>query len=56
MYCNNIPRMSYIYYIYTSYCLLAKEELGLKTYTIEDTLRDTGLSYMTLGLIKNANL
>ena len=39
-----------------SYCLLAKEELGLKTYTIEDTLRDTGLSYMTLGLIKNANL
>ena len=34
-----------------SYCLLAKAELGLETYTIDDTLRATVDSYYALGLL-----
>ena len=34
-----------------SYCLLAKEELGLKTYPINDTLRATVDSYYALGIL-----
>ena len=34
-----------------SYCLLAKEELGLETYSIDDTLRATVDSYYALGLL-----
>ena len=34
-----------------SYCLLAKQELGLETYSIEDTIRATGDSYLALGLV-----
>ena len=34
-----------------SYCLLAKQELGLSTYSIDDTLRATGDSYFRLGLL-----
>ena len=34
-----------------SYCLLAKQELGLATYSIEDTLKATGDSYFALGLL-----
>ena len=34
-----------------SYCLLAKEELGLETYLIDETLRATGDSYYRLGLL-----
>ena len=34
-----------------SYCLLAKEELGLDTYGIDETLRATGDSYFALGLL-----
>ncbi len=34
-----------------SYCLLAKQELGLTTYSIDDTLRATGDSYFALGLL-----
>ena len=34
-----------------SYCLLAKQELGLDTYSIEETVRDTIDSYYSLGLI-----
>lgn len=35
-----------------SYCLLAKQELGLDTYPIDTTLRDTVDSYLALGLLK----
>ena len=34
-----------------SYCLLAKEELGLETHDIDETLRATGDSYFALGLL-----
>ena len=34
-----------------SYCTLAREELGLSTYTIEETLRNTGDSYKTIDLL-----
>ena len=34
-----------------SYCLLAKQELGLETYAIDETLRATGDSYFALGLL-----
>ena len=34
-----------------SYCLLAKQELGLDTYPIEETVRDTIDSYYALGII-----
>ena len=34
-----------------SYCTLAREELGLSTYTIEETLRNTGDSYKVIGLL-----
>lgn len=34
-----------------SYCLLAKQELGLRTYAIDDTLKATGDSYFRLGLL-----
>ena len=34
-----------------SYCLLAKQELGLQTYTIEETLRATVDSYYALGIL-----
>ncbi|MEM7015708.1 MAG: NAD-dependent epimerase/dehydratase family protein [Pseudomonadota bacterium] len=34
-----------------SYCLLAKQELGLTTYSIDDTIKATGDSYFELGLL-----
>ena len=34
-----------------SYCLLAKAELGLQTYSIDETLRATGDSYFELGIL-----
>ena len=34
-----------------SYCLLAQEELGLETYSIDETLRATVDSYFALGLL-----
>ncbi len=34
-----------------SYCLLAKQELGLTTYSIEQTLKDQGDSYIRLGMV-----
>ncbi len=34
-----------------SYCLLAKQELGLTTYSIDETIRAMGDSYLRLGLI-----
>lgn len=34
-----------------SYCLLAKQELGLETYSIEETVRDTVDSYYSIGLL-----
>ena len=34
-----------------SYCLLAKQELGLDSYPIEETVRDTIDSYYALGII-----
>ena len=34
-----------------SYCLLAKQELGLATYSIDETLKATGESYFELGLL-----
>jgi dihydroflavonol-4-reductase len=34
-----------------AYCLLAKQELGLRPYSIDDTLRATGDSYFRLGIL-----
>ncbi len=34
-----------------AYCLLAKQELGLTTHAIEDTVRATGDSYYQLGIL-----
>lgn len=34
-----------------SYCLLAQQELGLTTYSIDETLKATGDSYFRLGLL-----
>jgi nucleoside-diphosphate-sugar epimerase len=34
-----------------AYCLLAKQELGLETYSIDETIRATGDSLLSLGLI-----
>ena len=34
-----------------SYCLLAKQELGLEPYSIDETIRATGDSYLMLGLL-----
>jgi nucleoside-diphosphate-sugar epimerase len=34
-----------------SYCSLAQSELGLETYSIEETLLDTGNSQIQLGLV-----
>jgi hypothetical protein len=34
-----------------AYCLLARQELGLETYDIKTTIRDTVDSYYRLGLI-----
>jgi nucleoside-diphosphate-sugar epimerase len=34
-----------------SYCIKAIDELGLSTYSIEDTLKDTGNSYIKIGLL-----
>ncbi|MDE0661317.1 MAG: NAD-dependent epimerase/dehydratase family protein [Gammaproteobacteria bacterium] len=34
-----------------SYCLLAQQELGLDTYSIDETLKATGDSYFRLGLL-----
>ena len=34
-----------------SYCLLAKQELGLATYSIDETLKATGDSYFALGIL-----
>ncbi|MCZ6774163.1 MAG: NAD-dependent epimerase/dehydratase family protein [Proteobacteria bacterium] len=34
-----------------SYCLLAKQELGLTTYSIDETVRAMGDSYLQLGLL-----
>jgi hypothetical protein len=38
--------------IMRAYCLRAKEELGLQTYSIEETVRANGDSYLALGLVK----
>ena len=35
-----------------AYCLLAKQELGLTTYAIDDTIRDMGISLIQTGLVK----
>ena len=34
-----------------SYCTKAIEELGLSTYSIEETLKETGDSYKEIGLL-----
>ena len=34
-----------------SYCQKAIQELGLLTYSIDETLRETGESYKKLGLL-----
>ncbi len=34
-----------------AYCLLARQELGLETYPVEETIRATGDSYYGLGLL-----
>ena len=35
-----------------SYCLLAKQQLGLETHSIEQTVRETGESLLRLGFVK----
>lgn len=35
-----------------SYCLLANQELGLTTYTIDETIKATVESYIRLGLLE----
>ena len=37
-----------------SYCLLAKDELGLETYSVDETIRATVDSYYRLGLLSDA--
>ena len=39
--------------IMRAYCLLARQELGLRTYGIEETVRATGDSYLALGLVRD---
>ena len=34
-----------------SYCTLAIDELGLETYSIDETIQATGDSYIKLGLL-----
>ena len=34
-----------------SYCTLAIDELGLETYSIDETIKATGDSYLKLGLL-----
>ena len=34
-----------------SYCTKAIKDLGLSTYSIEDTLKETGESYIKIGLL-----
>ena len=34
-----------------SYCTLAIDELGLETYSIDETIKATGNSYIKLGLV-----
>ena len=34
-----------------SYCMLAKQDLGLTTYSIDETIKATGDSYIQLGLL-----
>ena len=34
-----------------AYCLLAKQELGLETFDLETTVRDTVDSYYAVGLL-----
>ena len=36
-----------------SYCTLAIDELGLETYSIDETIKATGDSYVKLGLLAN---
>ena len=36
-----------------SYCLLAKDELGLAPISVDQSIKDTGDSYLRLGLIDN---
>ena len=48
---NNGKPMKDTYDSPRSYCTKAIEDLGLSTYSIEDTLRDTGNSYVKLGLL-----
>ena len=36
-----------------SYCPLAIDELGLETYSIDETIKATGDSYVKLGLLAN---
>jgi hypothetical protein len=37
-----------------AHCDRAREELGLKTHAIEDTLRETGQTLIDLGLVEPA--
>ena len=48
---NNVKPMKDTYDSPRSYCTKAIEDLGLSTYSIEDTLKDTGNSYVKLGLL-----
>jgi nucleoside-diphosphate-sugar epimerase len=37
-----------------AYCMLARQLLGLETYSIDETIRATGDSYIALGLVQSA--
>jgi len=49
-----INKYGNVYQTPLAHCDKAREELGLETYSVEDTLRETGQTMIDLGLIKPA--
>jgi hypothetical protein len=47
---DNTP-VKYTYDSPRAYCLLAKQQLGLNTRTIDQTIKDTVDSYFRIGLL-----
>ncbi|MFW9873156.1 MAG: NAD-dependent epimerase/dehydratase family protein [Candidatus Thorarchaeota archaeon] len=51
---DNIKKYGQVYQVPLAHCDRAREELGLKTHAIEDTLYQTGKTMIDLGLVKPA--
>ena len=47
-----IAKYGQVYDAPRAHCDRAREELGLETHTIEDTLRETGQTLIDLGLVE----